>query len=712
MNKAICLILLAVCVLLPGLAHGQAAEPQQIHLRSDSFDPLRDGVPAARGTGLAASTAPSLVLVQFRGPVQAAWTDELNRQGGEVLGYIPDHTFLVRAAPGSIERLQALEPVRWVGPYAPAYKLAPDLAAPPTTAGLAAAPAPREVLVAGFAGAPVADLQALLREAGATLHEARTTAIGPLVRATLPHAALDGIAQHAAVSWIEPYHAPEITNIEARQIMQVASAWQERDLFGTDQVVAIADSGLSVEGALNADFAGRLLRAFTPAELAPDHPECAAKTNWTDLNGHGTHVAGSLLGSGHNSRNAPASQGYTGSLAGVAPEARLVFLALNTDGGAGLQCIPYDESVLARGYEAGARIASNSWGTAGRGSYTLRSQIVDQYIWEHPDYLVLFSAGNMGDFNFDGVPDTQTIGAPGTAKNVLTVGASENLRPGSFVTGYGDIADDPDTLAYFSSRGPTADGRIKPDIVAPGTRVVSVRAAYAIEQYPLYDGNPNYTTSSGTSMSTPLVAGSAALVREWLATARGYRAPSAALLKALLIHGAAPLADTAGPNTASGWGRADVAGTLDSSYAVLDDDQLGMTTGTTRVYRLQVGDADNTGSLAATLTWTDPPPHSAAAQALVNNLDLSVESPDGTRWFGNGGSEPDTLNNTETVRLDNLPAGSYTIRVHAANVVGTYGAQPFALLVSTETTASDDEPRQHSPATSGSSVLLPLVVVR
>ncbi len=709
MNKTICFLVLALCILLPGLAHGQVEEPQQIHLQSGSFDPLRDGTPAASSTGLAASTATPLMLVQFRGPVQAAWTDALTQQGAELLGYIPDHTFLVRAAPESIARIQALDAVRWVGPYAPAYKLAPGLAAP--TTGLAATPASGQVLVVGFAGDPVADLQALLRDTGATLHEAHTTALGPLVRATLPAAALDGLAQHAAVSWIEPYHAPELATIEARQIMQVASAWEERDFFGAGQIVSIADSGLSVDGALNTDFAGRLLRAFTPAEMSPDDPACAAKTNWTDLNGHGTHVAGSLLGSGHHSRSTPEHHTYSGSLAGVAPEARLVFLALNTDGSTGLQCIPYDDSFLARGYDAGARIASNSWGAAGRGTYTLRSQIVDRYIWEHPDYLVLFSAGNRGDFNFDGVPDKQLIGAPGTAKNVLTVGASENLRPGWRVPPYGDIADDPDTLAYFSSRGPTADGRIKPDIVAPGTNIVSVRAASATEQYAPYQGDPNYTASSGTSMSTPLVAGSAALVREWLMTERANRAPSAALLKALLIHGAAPLGATAHPNSASGWGRADISRTLDSSYAVIDDDQFGIATDTTRVYRVQVDEAAQAGSLAATLTWTDPPSHSAAAQTLVNNLDLTVEAPDGTRWFGNGGSAPDTRNNVETVRLDTLAAGTYTIRVRADNVVGTYGPQPFALLISTETNNAtpNDEPRQQTPATSGNTLFLPLV---
>jgi hypothetical protein len=700
MNRALSLILLflAGCILLlPTLAYGgQAEASQRIYLRSGDFDPLSDTAPGADSTGLAASAANPLLLVQFRGPVQAAWTDELVRQGADLLGYIPDHTFLIRSEPEAAERIRALEMVRWVGPYRPDYKLAPDLAAP--TTGLAAAPTTQEMLVAGFADVSLAELEDLLHAAGATLHEASTSAIGPIARVTLLDASTrNEIAQHAAVSWIEPYTPPAITNIEAREIMQVTPTWAERDLFGAGQIVAIADSGLSVDGALNDDFAGRLLRAYTPAELAPDLPECAAKSTWTDLNGHGTHVAGSLLGNGRNSGSAPDRSDYAGSLAGIAPEARLVFLALNTDGGPSLQCTTNDDTFLARGYEAGARIASNSWGTAGRGEYTLRSQLVDQYIWEHPDYLVLFSAGNLGDFNRDGVPDTQTIGSPGTAKNVLTVGASESLRPGALTARYGDIADDPDTLAYFSSRGPTADGRIKPEIVAPGTSIVSVRAANAIESYVPYRGNQHYAASSGTSMATPMVAGSAALIREWLTTEGGQATPSAALLKALLIHGANPLGNAASPNSNSGWGRANVADTLEPAYAVLEDVRAGLTTGETRTYRVQVGDDDAPGTLAATLAWTDPPPHSAAGRTLVNNLDLTVESPNGTRWLGNGGERPDTRNNIETVRLNNLPAGIYTIRVRAANVVGTYGAQPFALLAGS---AANTVPRQHTP-TSG-----------
>ena len=258
-------------------------------------------------------------------------------------------------------------------------------------------------------------------------------------------------------------------------------------------------------------------------------PQCSAKTTFTDLNGHGTHVAGSVLGNGTRSGSNAAAHAYTSSHAGTAPEASLVFMALNTDGSSGIQCIDLNGDFLAKGYQEGARISSNSWGANTAGGYNQISSLVDDYIWRHKDYLVLYAASNAG-------PGAQTVGAPGTAKNVLTVGASENNRPDKDAD-----ADNPNSMAGFSSRGPTADGRIKPDVVAPGTWVLSVRAAQAPDGSFWGNFNQDYAFMGGTSMATPLAAGGAALVREWMEKARGIAAPSAALLKALLVNGATQL---------------------------------------------------------------------------------------------------------------------------------------------------------------------------
>ena len=167
-------------------------------------------------------------------------------------------------------------------------------------------------------------------------------------------------------------------------------------------------------------------------------------------------------------------------------------------------------------YDAGARIHANSWGSAAAGDYTLDSANADTFVWQRRDMLITFSAGNEGiDANANGVIDNDSIGSPATAKNVLTVGASENQRPsypcdatlsyqshdayqpsttcaamsGQNLLGTygqrwgadypaapiaGDLsAGNAGQMAAFSSRGPTDDGRIKPDVVAPGTWILS-----------------------------------------------------------------------------------------------------------------------------------------------------------------------------------------------------------------------------------------------
>ncbi len=358
--------------------------------------------------------------------------------------------------------------------------------------------------------------------------------------------------------------------------MGVESAWESFGYYGAGQIVAISDSGLSVQDALSPDFAGRLVRAFAPSEMNLSSAQCRAKTTYTDLNGHGTHVAGSVLGNGTRSGSNAAAHSYTASHAGAAPEAQLVFMALNTDGSTGIQCIDLNGDFIAKGYQQGARISSNSWGANTSGGYNLLSSLVDDYTWRNKDYLVIFSAGNAG-------PGVQTIGAPGTAKNALTVGASENNRPDQ-----GAESDDPNSVAGFSSRGPTADGRIKPDVVAPGTWILSVRAAQAPDSSFWGNFNQDYAYMGGTSMATPLTGGAAAIVREWLNKTRGIVTPSAALLKAVLVNGATQLPGESVASNNSGYGRVDLKNTLNAHYVIMDDHVQGLQTGDVVSYTVQV----------------------------------------------------------------------------------------------------------------------------
>jgi subtilisin family serine protease len=603
------LFLLLLLVLFSPRAYGQAptAEPTLVRLQAATFDPLQPANPLIAAG--AVDTDTPYYLVQFVGPVESVWAQQITALGGHVLGYIPDNTHIVRLPAGAVGNVRALPDVRWVGPYRPDYKIAPDLAL--NAAASNHDNSPLELLVVGFADAAPTELADYLRTQGATIAGTARYDWGLLFRVTAPAAALPRLIQHPTISWVERYLEPHLANAEGRKVMGVEGVWQRSGYFGAGQIIAVSDSGLSVQEALSPDFGNRLIRAFAPSEMNLATPQCRAKTTWTDLNGHGTHVAGSVLGNGVRSGSNPANHDYAASHAGAAPEAQLVFMALNTDGSSGIQCIDLNGDFIAKGYQAGARISSNSWGASDRGGYNLIASLVDDYIWRHKDYLVLYAAGNAG-------PGAQTVGSPGTAKNVLTVGASENNRPAQ-----DDKSDDPNSMASFSSRGPTADGRIKPDVVAPGTWILSVRAAQAPDDSFWGPFNADYAFMGGTSMATPLTAGASALVREWLGKERGVSNPSAALMKAVIMNGATQLPGETTPSNDTGSGRVDLKNTLSAHYAVMDDFVQGLSTGQRVSYTVQIVATTAVGNLIAiTAASTD-----TVQAAAVETLHLTDNTP-------------------------------------------------------------------------------------
>ncbi len=528
-------------------------------------------------------------------------------------------------------------------------------------------------------------------------------------------------------------------DVARRDIMHVERVWEQLGLYGQGQIVAVADTGLDTgnRDSLSEDFAGRVRETF--ALGIPD--------DWSDPNGHGTHVAGSVLGSGRLSGSDPGASAYGGSFAGVAPEADLVFQAL-LDANGGLGGLPDDLGDLYRqAYDVGARIHTNSWGASffirpltrfvTAGAYTRYAVQTDRFAWEHPDMVILFAAGNDGVDLIppDGIVDEDSIGPPGTAKNVITVGASENVRSSGGNSektwGEGSIegvlfgfnpmmeplvsdkpSDNADGLAMFSSRGPTNDGRIKPDVVAPGTNVLSVHSQHpdALELYGLHESNTRYAYCSGTSMSTPLVAGAVTLIRQWYVDTRAHPNPSAALIKATLINGAVDTSPgqygtgatqeipDVWPNHVIGWGRVNVAASLavgqeaEREVWFNDANQIARTG---EVEEFTVYAAAGNEPLRITLVWTDPPGEEEpegldlslltgeyADPVLVNDLDLVVTTPDGREFLGNGErgvDGPDRLNNVEAVRIPNPVEGEYRLTVTGHEIAR--GPQPFALVM-------------------------------
>ncbi len=428
----------------------------------------------------------------------------------------------------------------------------------------------------------------------------------------------------------------------------------------------------------------------SPSDLLDDFEDGAgtsrvlAISHWStataDTHGHGTHVSGSILGNGALSGADPASQSYPSTCyAGIAPEAELVMQNIS-DANGNLSGLPADLNTLfAQAYGGKARIHNNSWGAYGAGEYSSYSEDVDEFSWDNKDFLIVFAAGNSGvDSNFDGVIDLYSVGPPATAKNCITVGATENDRsptsipaPGYSST-YGwywpynfpaapisdsDLSDDPDGMAAFSSRGAQLSARWKPELVAPGTNIISCRTqAVAVTEGVLWgsggltgDAAKYYVFSGGTSMAAPLVTGAAAVVREYYTKQMGNSDPSAALVKATLINGAKDISpgqygtgqyqevpDTPRPNNVEGWGRVDLSSTIfgtTSSDFYYYDVAAGLTTGALKQYSIPVVASLN--PLSVTLAWTDSPGSTPASGALVNDLDLTVTDPGGITYYPN-----------------------------------------------------------------------------
>lgn len=257
-------------------------------------------------------------------------------------------------------------------------------------------------------------------------------------------------------------------------------------------------------------------------------------------------------------------------------------------------------------------------------------------------------------------------------------------------------------MAFFSSCGPTSDGRQKPDLTLPGQSISSANS----------DGNAasnncNVRNLSGTSMASPAAAGFAALVRQYyedgfypsgIPVPGNAFSPSAALVKASLLNSAQGMTGVAAaiPSNCQGWGRLTLDNVLtlgmETRKLWVEDDPVGFAQGSAgqqRTFAFTVHSDQE--PLKVSLTWTDFPATLAADPQLVNDLDLEVTGPGGP-WIGNvfsggtssSGGTADRLNTVEQVLLDSPAAGAYEVTVRAFNVPN--GPQPFALVVTGDLT--------------------------
>lgn len=672
----VALVAAAVCLAVGSLADG-------IFLRTGTID--TDAIATVEMAG-GPTLGAGYYLVQLKGPVTEADKKALQNAGCKLIEYIPDHAFLVRIERSAAPSVKALECVKWMAPFRSEYKLSPRLAGAAGTS---------QFLVTLFAGADSEFVMGKGKRLGAASLACQDNSRGGLCRVLVDASKVSELAETGAVAWIEPYDQPKLCNDVASGISGVPDVRQNLYLYGATQLIGVADSGLDTGNmsTLAADFSNRVEKTYgvrRPGE-------------WSDLNGHGTHVIGSILGSGVLSGSNPATHSYAGSFAGYAPEARLVLQSIGDDGAYVFPPLHLAD-LFQPVYSDGVRVHSDSWGSAVKGDYTVYSNEVDQFVWDHKDFSAVFAVGNDGvDRDRNGIIDTGCIYAPATAKNCIAVGATESLRlTGGYQYGYGiawpadypvspirfdPMSNNANGMVAFSGRGPTSDGRIKPDICAPGTNIISDRShtPTADPGWAVYDSN--YIYLGGTSMSTPQVAGGAALVCEYYQREKGI-SPSAALVKASLINGAFDISPgqygsgaqrdaNPVPDNSQGWGRMNVKQSICPDPPMVNDfadETPALGTGDHRDYYYTV--VDNSVPLRATLVWTDYPGSVHATKELVNDLDLSVTSPTGAVL-------PLAVNrkdNVEQVTIAHPELGIYRVRVEGYEV--PMGPQDYALVVS------------------------------
>ncbi len=676
-----------------------------------------DAPPPTRGRSnvLALSSAsraglrPGLYALRVEGPVTPKRVAALEKDGIRLLRRTDEGSWLVEL--GTHRQADALKKYDWVRGLA-RWSARDDARGRLGTLGAGGTSTPGRSPAGS--SAPTKVFEALVED-GASADEvaARAMALGARVlgrssrkvRFEATEQQKQGL-RGDGVQAIQAFVEPKLCNDRATHLIGLPTVRGTiPGLTGKGQKVGVADSGMDPTHPGLSNPAHRVISRLPSGSTV-------------DSVGHGTHVCGTIAGTGAGSAG--------NALAGVAPEAELVVQVIAEADGS-LTGLPVDLYELFRqAYDAGVRIHNNSWCSKVQGLYASGAREADRFVAEHPDFLIVAAAGNDATAadpedgeqrrSADGFVDWYSLGSPATAKNVLSVGAQRSDRrtggraedrfggiwPGRFpeapIAGE-TLAGDPQCLAAFSGRGPTLDYRVKPDLVAPGTAIASARASTSDKSSfdGMVDGTRNkYGYMSGTSMAAPVVAGAAALVRQHLIKSRDGKTPSAALLRAMLVHGARALsgrdavADNAGlPNCHQGFGALDLAATLDPALAleIVDDWEAPageLLPGPLGMHRYSF-ELSAEGPLRVTLAYTDVP-----AVHVQNDLSLLLQRPSFGRgpmkqWMGNAGSQTrtrggDNNNTIEVVRLEKALVGLYVAQVTAQQV--PRGVQSYALVVS------------------------------
>lgn len=617
------------------------ADPGPIHLLKATIDPSQPSVSAISENVPETVDGTALYLAAPMTNFTPEELVELPSLGVRVDGFVFPNAYIIEVKKAKLNDLKARFKFSYLAPYLPEYKLTfPDSVA------AEGEEKPFQVLIGALKADYREKIVEKLEAFGIYDHELTTGNFEPGVIAYVTNGQAKELAEMPEVRFIEEYEIPmpECNDVRTEPMANVDYLHLE-GYRGEGQMICIQDTGLD-NGRIpdmNPDYTSndRLIIGRCTTSVANQR---GTYDDWSDAGSHGSHVTGCALGNGKMS---------DGLYRGMAPLASLYVLCAGSSGGGILSGNDEDYEIM---YEAGARIMNCSFGSGRGGRYYSSARNDDRLMWEHDDFLICHSAGNYNDCPED---PTSQLNDQSAAKSTIVVGASEKK-------GYYDGVHQ--GLAGYSSRGPCADGRMKPDVVIPGSGIMA--AGYGGQQ--TAERDQYYYGAGGTSMSSPLTAGCCAIIREYLEKDRGVEKPHGSLTKAILIAGCRTLypgqypdfdeVANFRPNYMEGHGHVNLRESLIPENGKMDFFECSLRRNgdaATNVFE-KPADCDLTVALA----WSDYPGTSGAEKAIVNDLDLYVVSPNGTVY-----NRDNHLDTTEILHLGNSEAGSYKVIVKAATLM-------------------------------------------
>ncbi|MEO6333851.1 MAG: S8 family serine peptidase, partial [Pyrinomonadaceae bacterium] len=501
----------------------------EINLPGEKFEPVQ--TPRAETISAGEQAVPGekgYYLVQFGGIANDDWLDSVRDAGVEILQYIPHQAFYVYGDASAVAKVAGHSRVRWVGRHMPEQKKSPELKQ--FIRNVKGDSAMFDVAIFGRADLREAGVKISSVIRGRVLHQIQLpNNFFNVVRILASPGDIDEIAKIADVVRIDGYQKPQIEDERSSQIISGnfssttvlnSPGYNPLTQFGVNGLgvtISMVDDGVSIPG--TGGF-------YLTAANTIDGPLRGSSGGATG--GHGHLNASIIAGDSPFSGFDPLGFNYG---LGVAPKSNIINIPLLTGPYSGTEADTYNDTVVTAGPNGVVgSISNNSWGNG------TNSNVYDSYTAQFDGFVrdasaaaaidpicLVFSAGNSG-------PSALSLTRPKAAKNIIAVGNSENIRMEIGGTG----ADNMDDLRGSSSRGPAADGRVKPDITAPGTVITGSRAGTGGSVSGQVDANVSW--SSGTSHAAPQVAGAAALFTQFWKNGHVGANPSPALIKAAIIN--------------------------------------------------------------------------------------------------------------------------------------------------------------------------------